>query len=63
MNEQRFFLINTNEKLMLEVEEQIWSNVQSTNNETFQQKYVDTWQDISAPVLAPSFDREGRRSK
>ena len=41
-----------------EVEEQIWSTIQAAQNESYTQMYVQMWQAISKPVLAPSFDEE-----
>ena len=40
------------------VEQQIWGTITAAANETYTKQYVATWQQISKPVLAPSFDLE-----
>ena len=46
-------------RIIKKVEQQIWGTITAAANETYTKQYVATWQQISKPVLAPSFDLEG----
>ena len=45
-------------RIIKKVEQQIWGTITAAANETYTKQYVATWQQISKPVLAPSFDLE-----